>query len=516
MSNVPGSARAVLVYALILPLALVLGYVLANPMTVSSAGTVMIVLSVLALPLALKWHHQTMFLSWGMTAVLFFLPGSPPFWLVMAFLSLTLSLVQRALSREKQFILEPSLTWPLVFLTFVVLVTAELTGGFGMRMFGSDVVGGKRYVWIFAGIAGYAAMCGQRIPGNKAFLYLGLFFLGSLTDAIGTLVPFGPPELYWLALVFPVSSLEVASAHDLSPVFLGSQSVTRFFGLTVASLSLLCYLLGRQGMRGLMSKPLKFSVFTTILILGSLGGFRSFFILAALTCLLVFYFEGLFRSRYLAWMALAFIFFGALLVVFSEQLPLSLQRTLSFLPLKIDPAARFDAEVSSEWRLQMWNIVLPEVPKHLWLGKGLGIDAEQLALTSELLGRSMASSQEVAMLAGDYHSGPLTVLIEFGIWGFIGWLWFLGAGARALYLNFRHGDGHLKAVNTLLLAYFIARIVFFFVVFGSFYNDVPQFCGILGLGISLNHGIRRAKRYSQVSTEKQTHAIAGPPISVPA
>ena len=54
MSNVPGSARAVLVYALILPLALVLGYVLANPMTVSSAGTVMIVLSVLALPLALN------------------------------------------------------------------------------------------------------------------------------------------------------------------------------------------------------------------------------------------------------------------------------------------------------------------------------------------------------------------------------------------------------------------------------------------------------------------------------
>jgi hypothetical protein len=375
MSNVPGSARAILVYALILPVALILGYVLATPTTVSSAGTVGIVLAVLAFPLVLKWHHQALFLSWGMTAVLFVLPGSPPFWLVMSFLSLILSLVQRALSREKQFIIEPSLMWPLMFLALVVLVTAQLTGGFGMRLFGSELVGGKRYVYIFAGIAGFIAMCGQRIPGNNAFLYLGLFFLGGLTDAIGTLVPLGPPELYWLALMFPVTSLEVASAHDFSPLFLANQGVTRFFGLTVASLSWLCYILGRTGMRGVMRRPWRFAVFAGVLLVGSMGGFRSFFILAVLTCALVFYFEGLFRSRYLVWLILVLILAGTFLVAFSERLPLSVQRTLSSLPIRIDPIAQYDADVSSEWRLQMWSIVLPEVPKYLWLGKGLGIDA---------------------------------------------------------------------------------------------------------------------------------------------
>jgi hypothetical protein len=516
MTNVTSAARALVVYALVLPLALVLGYVLATPTDVSSAGTIGIVLAVLAFPLVLRWHHQALFLSWGMTAVLFFLPGSPPFWLAMALLSLIISCGQRALSKEKQFIHEPSLMWPIIFLVIIVAVTAKATGGFGMRLFGSDVVGGKRYVYIFGGIAGYFAMSGQRIPPNKALLYLGLFFLGGLTDAIGTLVPMGPPEFYWLALIFPVSSLEVASVHDFTPTFLSNQGVTRFFGLTVASLSWLCYVLGRDGMRGLMSKPLRFAFFAAVLIVGCLGGFRSFFILAALTCLLVFYFEGLFRSRYFAWLILVFILVGAFLVAFSDRLPLSLQRTLSFLPVKIDPAARFDADISSEWRLQMWDIVLPEVPKHLWLGKGLGIDAEQLALTSELLGRSMATSQEVAMLAGDYHNGPLTVLIQFGVWGLIAWLWFLAAGFRALYLNFRHGDGYLKDINRLLLAYFLARIVFFFIVFGSFYSDVPQFCGILGLSMSLNNGIRRRERIAQPATESQSRRVTDGALAVPA
>jgi hypothetical protein len=505
-----------MVYALVLPLALVLGYVLATPTDVSSAGTVGIVLAVLAFPLVLRWHHQALFLSWGMTAVLFFLPGGPPFWLAMAFLSLIISCGQRALSKEKQFIHVPSLMWPLILLVLVVAVTAKATGGFGMRLFGSDIVGGRRYVLMFAGVAGYFAMLGQKIPANKALLYLGLFFLGNLADAIGTLIPFGPPELYPLALMFPVSSLEIASVHDLAPTFLSAQGVTRFFGLTVASLSVLCYLLGRGGLRGLMSKPWRFVVFAAVFIAGSLGGFRSFFILAALTCLLVFYFERLFRSRYFAWLILVFILVGTFLFAFSERLPLSLQRTISFLPVKIDPVARFDAEVSSEWRLQMWNIVLPEVPKHLWLGKGLGIDGEQLALASELLGRSLASSQEVAMLAGDYHSGPLTVLIQFGIWGLIAWIWLLAAGLRALYLNFLHGDGYLKDINRLLLAYFLARIAVFFVVFGNFYTDVPQFCGLLGLSLSLNNGIRRARKATQMTAKEREPGSLGSALGAPA
>ena len=91
MTNVTSAVRALAVYALVLPVALVLGYMLATPTDVSSAGTVGIVLAVLALPLVLKWHHQALFLSWGMTAVLFLLPVKPPFCFIMDLLNLILS-----------------------------------------------------------------------------------------------------------------------------------------------------------------------------------------------------------------------------------------------------------------------------------------------------------------------------------------------------------------------------------------------------------------------------------------
>jgi hypothetical protein len=32
------------------------------------------------------------------------------------------------------------------------------------------------------------------------------------------------------------------------------------------------------------------------------------------------------------------------------------------------------------------------------------------------------------MYAGDYHNGPLSILIPFGLFGMIAFLWLLGAG----------------------------------------------------------------------------------------
>ena len=40
------------------------------------------------------------------------------------------------------------------------------------------------------------------------------------------------------------------------------------------------------------------------------------------------------------------------------------------------PDARLDAEGSTEWRLDMWKALLPEVPQYLLLGKGFAFSAE--------------------------------------------------------------------------------------------------------------------------------------------
>ena len=94
-------------------------------------------------------------------------------------------------------------------------------------------------------------------------------------------------------------------------------------------------------------------------------------------------------------------------------------------------------------------------------------------------------------MAGDYHNGPLSVVIPLGIWGLLAFAWFLVAGARVLYANYRYGNPGLRTINRFLFAYFLVRIFFFIAVFGSFYTEFSIFTGLVGFGLSLNGGVTR-------------------------
>jgi hypothetical protein len=232
--------------------------------------------------------------------------------------------------------------------------------------------------------------------------------------------------------------------------------------------------------------------------MASLGGFRSTLILMVLTFLVLFYLEGLLRTRYAVLLLAGLMVGGALLVPFAGKLPLGIQRALSFLPLdNISPVARYDAEHSTEWRIEMWKTAWPDVRKYFWSGRGLLMSGVDLDLTDAMVKNGLLSSQEQAMLTGSYHNGPLTLLIPFGVWGAIGWLWFLGASFRALYRNYCYGDPSLKTVNTFLLAAFLAKAAMFFSIYGDFRTEFATYLGILGLGMALNHGICKPVRASK-------------------
>ena len=93
-------------------------------------------------------------------------------------------------------------------------------------------------------------------------------------------------------------------------------------------------------------------------------------------------------------------------------------------------------------------------------------------------------------MSGDYHNGPLSVIIPFGIFGCIGFIWFLAAGGRTLYRNYKFGDPALVRINRFLLAYYCMKIIMFFTVFGSLYSDFVGFTGVVGLSVALNWGVR--------------------------
>jgi hypothetical protein len=351
-------------------------------------------------------------------------------------------------------------------------------------------------------------MISMRIPLEKAKLFIAFFFLGQLTNAIGTFAPVMPKYLHFVFWMFPVETSGLAVIQD--DLAVDDFQSLRPWGLTNACLAICFYLLARFGIKGVLdlSHQWRLLLFLAMAMVSLFGGYRSFLILLVMTCCFLFALEGLVRTRYMIMLVMVSLVAGALTLPFASKLPMSIQRSLSFLPLDISPVARASAEGSTEWRIQMWQTLLPEVPKYLILGKGLSMNAREVEWASW---KNRSQTATDAALASDFHNGPLSVLIPFGIFGAIGFLWFVAAGMRAMHHNWKYGDPELKLYNSLLFAFFLAKIVLFLFVFGGFYSDLATFVGIVGLSVALNGGIRQPE-HSHSSVVRPVALSLGSPV----
>jgi hypothetical protein len=469
---------------LCLPLAILLGYLLAEPLDSISLVVFIMVLAVLAVPVLMRWHHPLLILSWNAAICPYFLPGQPPLWILMAFLSLLFAVLNRAVNPAHRFLSAPTLTRPLLALLLVVGGTAMMTGGFGMRVFGADAYGGKGYIYLLGAVLGYFALVSQPIPAAKAEWSVAVFFLSGLTAIISHLAYVAGPKFYFLYEFFPVATAmdQVAADYSLDTVML------RLGGLPVAALAVFAFMLARYGIAGIfnLARPWRLLLFFVTVGASMFGGYRSAIVLMGLTFAILFCLERVWRTRAMAMLVFLALVTGVLLVGFVDRLPLAVQRAVSFLPLNVNPLVKESAASSTEWRVEMWRSVLPQVPQYLFKGKGYALAPDDIFMATESTGRGLARSWENAAVAGDYHNGPLSVLIPFGLPGLLAFGWLLVAGTRLLHRNHRESLSELRRINAFLLAFFLARIGCFFFVFGAFYSELFYFTGILGLSVALN------------------------------
>ena len=482
--------RSLIIYAVCIAVALVLGCVVANIDDVMSFYMGIALLSLLLVPMLLKWHHFWLIAAWNTSAVLFFVPGRPTVLLGLIFVSLGISVLQHALDRKREFVNAPSIALPVFAILAVMLVTAKLTGGLGLSLLGSSEVGGKRYIYMLGGIAGYFALAANRIPPGKALFYAGAFYLVGTTSAISDMAHFFPPSaFYYILLLFPATNWWEG---DNEKFVVGGQEIGRLGGIAAGCIALASWLLAMYGIGGIFNlrKFWRLPLFLLAMFGCLAGGYRATFVTFCLLVGAVFLLEGKFKSRYLPGMICGVLLVFVAFLPFTDKLPLAMQRSLAVIPyIKLDVDARGQAEDTTAWRERLWLRILPEVPKYLLLGKGLSISAADLAQVTSF--GSSTEESEGSALASDFHSGPLSVIITFGLAGVFTFVWLLYAGFRGLYNNYRYGDPELQRVNTFLLAAFIARTVMFLFVFGSYFGDLAQFTGILGLSMAINGGIRK-------------------------
>ena len=243
-NNAPAILKTLIIYVICVPLAVWIGCMLTNPWDRKEFIIVGGLAMMLLMPILLRWHHLLLVFCWSMPMMVFFLPGQPMVGMPVIALCFGIAILQRALNQDVRFISAPALTWPMIFMAAVVFVTAKLTGGFGLRSLGSEVMGGKKYAFIFLAIMGYFALTSQRIPPRKAWLYVVLFFLPGAAAAIGDLAGVLPSSFDYLFLFFPANSFSFNSQGNLD-------LTTRFSGISHLAGTFTYLLLARYGLRGI-------------------------------------------------------------------------------------------------------------------------------------------------------------------------------------------------------------------------------------------------------------------------
>jgi O-antigen ligase len=485
--------RGLLIFALCLPLAVLLGFMLSDPLMGSNMAVISACLFMLLIPATLAVHHRA--LIWAAFAFIdvFFLPGQPHIWMVLSALSFGISILSRPLAKVKaKPVWDKPVLWSLFFILGSLLVTAYMTGGLGLRVMGSSVFGGRKYVGVVGAVVGFMALTMAVVPRRNAQKDVAVMLLAQTTAAVSNFAYMLGPSFYFLFLLFPAEMALQQAAADFSPALVG---IKRYSGFGPASIGLFSYCLLRWGVKGSLriDKPWRLACLLAALFLGLLAGFRSTILICILVGLVQFFAEGLHRTKFLAGLVAVGAAGWIAIAGFASSLPLPVQRALSFLPIKVDAAASADAKASLEWRTDMWRVVIREIPKHLWFGKGYAIDPTDLFLAEESLRRGFIMPYETSMIAGDYHNGPLSIIVSLGIIGSIGVILFLATSVRVLWRNMRYGDADIQNINTFLFSLFIGRLLFFLGLYGAFENEIWFFAATVGISLSINGGLKSAR-----------------------
>jgi hypothetical protein len=510
-NNAPELIRSLVVYAICIPLAIVLGYSLTD-ITYGSISMVALLATFLVLPLLLKFHYPLLLFSWHASIWLFFVKASPQLWLAAVAISLVIIVLEKVIARETSYISVPSVVWPLAAMLALVFLTAKLNGGMGLHSAGSSVYGGKKYIILILGMLSYFALVSKPIPPEKARKYAALFILGGLTAIIGDFAYIAPRWMTPVFWVFPPSG--GAGADNAFEI-----GVTRLAGAGAFGVAAFTWLIANYGLRGifLSGKIWRPLLLVLMFFVGTLGGFRSSLFLMIAVFAAAFFAEKIYQTWLVAPAVLGGLCLALIIIPTARQLPFTAQRAMAFLPLNLDPEAVAAAQDSTDWRFNMWaGLMEHEVPDHLWKGKGYALSKDdfdemegQTAFVTAGAGNGNVAQQGLA-LAGDYHNGMLSLVIPLGVYGVVIFLWFGFAGLRVVWLNFKYGRPELRTLNFIMFIMFFIEFVSYLSCVGglAFSTDINWFIGYLGMSIALNHGV--CNKNSQRILE-ESMAVEEPP-----
>jgi hypothetical protein len=361
-----------------------------------------------------------------------------------------------------------------IWINLLYLVTALFRNPVGFAFLGSgERVGGMPYVNVLLGTLGYLILSRVRItPEYARKLPLWILAVTAFSALAGAVAFFTPQVGIILGRVY--SSFAPTSLED--EIIAGKTRLTFFSGLGV---QLILYVVAQTNPLSLIHiRHLgALCLYLSGLFMIFLSGFRGAILSSILYTTLAVFLSERFLGMVKIALAVIVLISGAILLSFTNiNLPQTAQRALCFLPGNWDPEAVDSAKDSSEWRFEMWEIALTS-DKYIHnkiFGDGFGyMRADYERGIDVMYGRTSLRAdearQEMYLLDGDFHSGPISAVKVVGYLGLTLLIPLLAIFAKMGYRLIRISNGTPYEFCCLFICIPIIIYPFVYIfIFGEF------------------------------------------------
>lgn len=304
-----------------------------------------------------------------------------------------------------------------------------ITRGFGLRILGGSSYGGGLYIqWAVMLVAFFCVRYLNLNDKEAKWLVVGLIVLPLINPVIQQVVARTGGEFFGLARYF-------SNVHLRSAMQVVQSGTMETYRARTGALGALFQMAGFL----LFARKQRFVPFAICILVGMifvmLTGFRSGFVSYAMIAgigTLVF-----FKRRVpilVIGLIVGGLVYGGLILTY-DVLPYAVQRAASFLPgIKATGQAAFDAQQTLDWRFEIWRYAWDRFPEFAAIGRGLTWDITAW----KYLGSANYGSPFFYFANHNYHSGPVTLLVDYGIPGTVLWI-----GFQVWVLRYVWSLGHL-------------------------------------------------------------------------
>lgn len=423
--------------------AIVMGYALASNLWMMAMG----VLGVLWLML-LPYHSiVSVYLAvatFSSALIVPLFPGRPYMWEFAALLgwsglAITVSM-RKYVPHFTQEIRENR--WLYLGLLFyaIVLLFTMFYRGFGLRILGSEQMGGRFYFQqLSCAIFPLLFIMCRLDEGTLVRLYM-LQCLLTITYLVSDFVlAIAPEGMFFLLQFFELTGDAVNFELQASRF-----GIRRYQSLYIVSSGFLGLLLIYFNLRDFLNKRsvLLIPFLLAVIGLGLLSGHRYLAIILVGVFLVCGYAQRFFSANNLliggAGLVLAlFLTYG-----YADRMPLAAQRAISVLPgISIDKQARQDGDATFETRRILRKIGFEMIPHYFWTGRGFGLAATDYSWQWDPTTITMHVNQ------GRFFNGFIGLMVNTGVFGTLSMLVFLAGGTILAWRILQHLRRHGCADN---------------------------------------------------------------------